>query len=223
MPVKVKICGLTNLDDARVALDAGADLLGFILYPKSPRYCSPEQIASILRELDLASRPTRPLTVGVFVNTAAADVRTILNQTGLDLAQLHGDEPRSTLHELAGRSFKALRTRPDAPILEQATSYRVESSGNVPQLLLDAYTPDAFGGTGARADWTAAATVARAVPRLLLAGGLTPDNVADAIAAVAPWGVDVASGVEASPGHKDPVKVRDFIAHARRARPTSPH
>ena len=223
MPVKVKICGLTNLDDVRVTIDAGADLLGFILYPKSPRYCPPEQIASILRALELDARPARPLTVGVFVNATAAAVQSILDQTGLDLGQLHGDEPPAALHALAGCSFKALRTRPDAPILEQVNTYHVESPVNTPQLLLDAYTPDAYGGTGARADWATAAQVARIVPRLLLAGGLTPDTVAEAIAAVAPWGVDVSSGVEAAPGCKDPAKVRDFIAHARQALPTSPH
>jgi phosphoribosylanthranilate isomerase len=213
MLVKVKICGLTNLADAQVAVDAGADLLGFILYPKSPRYVTPAQVAEILGALPL---PAHVQTVGVFVNLPLAQVISILDETGLQLAQLHGDEPEDHLAMLKGRGYKALRPV-DANAAQQARSFVPYPQVRAPQLMLDAYHPDAFGGTGIQADWSLAATVAQFTPRLLLAGGLTPANVQSAIAAVAPWGVDVASGVEAAPGRKDHEAVRAFIANAHRA------
>jgi phosphoribosylanthranilate isomerase len=214
MPLRVKICGLTNLTDAQVAVAAGADLLGFILYPKSPRYCPPATVAAILAELYPA---TRPHTVGVFVNATAQEIDHILAATGLDLAQLHGDESPAVTAALAGRAYRALRTKPGDPILDLARPHLAWPHPNAPQLLLDAYTPDAYGGTGRRADWSIASTVTQTVPRLLLAGGLTPDNVQAAVAAVKPWGVDVSSGVEAAPGRKDHAKLRAFLHNARAA------
>ncbi len=219
MPLHVKICGLTNLRDAQVAVEAGADLLGFILYAKSPRYCPPATIAAILAALDPA---TRPRAAGVFVNATAAEITDILATTGLDFAQLHGDEPPSVTAALAGRAFRALRTKPGDPILDLAQPHLAWPAPHAPQLLLDAYTPGAYGGTGHRADWAVAAAIARAVPRLLLAGGLTPDNVHAAVAAVRPWGVDVSSGVEAAPGRKDHSKIVDFIRQARAAADAAP-
>lgn len=213
----IKICGITNVDDARGALAAGADLLGFILYPKSPRYIEPGAVAVVLTALrDDRAKRQRPLrTVGVFVNEPLARVQAILGETGLDLAQLHGDEPAGMVTALAGRAFKAIRP-PDA---EQARAEAAQMAPLGPDAgpawLMDAYDPAAYGGTGRRADWHVAGELARRYPGLLLAGGLTPENVAAAVAAVQPWGVDVSSGVEASPGRKDPAKVRAFVAAVR--------
>lgn len=208
----VKICGLTNLEDALAAAEAGADLLGFILYPKSPRYVTPEMVAAIVAGVRAAT-PTPPRSVGVFVNESTAQVLTTLAQTGLDLAQLHGDEAADDLLALHGRGFKAVRPTGLEDALALAQEYA--SSGAGPDLLIDAYDAHAYGGTGQRADWAAAAIVAQRVPHLLLAGGLTPEHVAAAVQAVRPWGVDVASGVEQAPGRKDHAKVRAFITAAK--------
>ena len=215
-PVQVKICGITNVDDALVAVDAGADLLGFILYPKSPRYVTPPQIGAIIAAVR-AQAPddaAGPRCAGVFVNATAAEIRAIIAQTGLDLAQLHGDEPAALLDELAGRAYKALRPADAAQAAREAAVY---ARAGTPGLLVDAYDPAEYGGTGKKADWHAAAALAAQHPGLLLAGGLTPDNVAAAVQTVQPWGVDVASGVEAAPGRKDHAKVRAFVAAAKAA------
>ncbi|HHY54556.1 MAG TPA: phosphoribosylanthranilate isomerase [Chloroflexi bacterium] len=212
----VKICGTTNLEDALVAVEAGADLLGFILYPKSPRYVAPETVAEIVAGVRAATGAP-PRCVGVFVNTPPGEVSGVLAQTGLDLAQLHGDEPAEALAALRGRGFKAVRPTGLEDALALAEKYGASGGGDGPDLLIDAYAPHAYGGTGQRADWAAAAAVAQRVPRLLLAGGLTPDNVAAAVATVMPWGVDVASGVELAPGRKDHAKVRAFVAAAKGA------
>ena len=210
----VKICGTTNLDDAIVATDAGADLLGFILYPRSPRYVAPEAIASIVR--GLREHTVRvPILVGVFVNVAPVEIQETLAMTGLDLAQLHGDEPASAFAALHGRAFKALRPATRDQALTEADLYGTLGVTAGPQLLLDAYDPRAYGGTGQKADWDAAAAVAQRFDRMLLAGGLTPENVAEAVRAVRPWGVDVASGVETAPGRKDHAAVQRFVAAAK--------
>ncbi len=213
MPIKVKICGLTNLADAQVALEAGADFLGFILYAKSPRHIPSSQLAELLAELAL---PPHVQSVGVFVNTPIDEVITILAETGLQLAQLHGDEPVSDLPALSGRGYKAVRPV-DSGAAQRSNIFTTYPNPTVPQLMLDAYHPTAYGGTGHQADWSLASMVVQTTPRLLLAGGLTAANVQDAIAAVAPWGVDVASGVEAAPGRKDHEQVRSFVANAKRA------
>jgi len=210
----VKICGTTNLDDAVVAAEAGADLLGFILYPKSPRYVTPETIAGIVDGLR-QRRARMPLLVGVFVNVAPAEILATLAATGLDLVQLHGDEPAEDFADLYGRAFKALRPATQEQALAEADRYGPLGVQVGPQLLIDAYAPHAYGGTGHKADWHAAAQVAQRFDRLLLAGGLAPENVAAAVGAVQPWGVDVASGVESTPGRKDHGAVRRFIAAAK--------
>ena len=210
----VKICGTTNLEDALAAVEAGADLLGFILYAKSPRYVTPAVVAEIVAGVR-AAVPAPPRFVGVFVNAPPDEMLTVLAQTGLDLAQLHGDEAPSALAALQGRGFKAVRPTGLADALALAAEYAALGADAGPALLIDAFDPHAYGGTGQRADWTAAAAVAQRVPHLLLAGGLTPENVAAAVDAVKPWGVDVASGVEASPGRKDHAKVRAFVAAAK--------
>lgn len=211
---RIKICGITNLDDARVAVEAGADYLGFILFAKSPRYVEPETVRAILAALGAAGHPVQG--IGVFVNHPIDDVARILEATGLTYAQLHGDETVETVATLAGRGFKALR--PTAvEDLTQAAAFAAQAGAEGPQLMVDAYSPTAYGGTGHRADWSLAQQAAAQTARLLLAGGLTPENVGDAVRHVAPWGVDVSSGVEASPGRKDHAKMRAFIAAARAA------
>ncbi len=202
----VKICGLTNLDDALAAAEAGADLLGFIFYDKSPRNVDARTVAAIISTLRNVSPATFHLslrTVGVFVNPSLEQVVRTLDYCGLDLAQLHGEEAPELLAALPGRAFKALRPRDEA-----------EAASHGPDLLVDAYHPTLRGGAGQTGDWSLAANLA-GQHRLLLAGGLTPANVAEAIAQVRPWGVDVASGVEAAPGRKDPSRVRAFIAAAQ--------
>lgn len=217
--VYVKICGLTNPVDALAAAEAGADMVGFIFYPGSPRYVSPAQAREIV--MALYERYPDILTVGVFVNEAPTTVWHILEYCGIRLAQLHGEEPARWLKEpsvLVGRAYKALRPRPQEDVHRLASKYALplllaEQMG-VPSLLLDAYHIAARGGSGQLADWEIAAQLARKY-RLLLAGGLTPDNVIQAIRRVRPWGVDVASGVESAPGRKDPTAMCAFIRSAK--------
>ncbi len=214
---RIKICGLTNLEDAMAAAEAGADLLGFIFYEKSPRYVDARTVAAIVRALHDSSPATFHLslrTVGVFVNPSLEQVVRTLDTCGLDLAQLHGEEAPEMLAALPGRAFKALRPRDEAEAASQAAVYARFGPAAGPDLLVDAYHPSLRGGGGQTGDWQLAAGLA-GQHRLLLAGGLTPDNVAQAIAEVRPWGVDVASGVEATPGRKDHARLRAFVAAAR--------
>jgi phosphoribosylanthranilate isomerase len=210
--MKIKICGITSLEDALSAIDAGADLLGFNFYPKSPRYLTPEACAEI--QSSIPNHRSSILSVGVFVNSPAAEIVSILDQCGLPLAQLSGDERPETLAALGGRAFKALRLR--EPDMTAAAMASLPARLSPPACLVDAYRPGEYGGTGQTADWNLAACLARTSP-ILLAGGLTPENVATAVQQVHPWGVDVASGVETSPGRKDTVKLRQFIRNARQA------
>ncbi len=211
--VQVKICGITRLGDARAALDAGADLLGFNFYPSSPRYVAPERAAEIIAALPPSAR-----SVGVFVNAELAAVQRIVKTCHLDYVQLSGDEPPDFVGALSPRAFKALRPRSTAEAQIGAAAYAplgpVDSAA--PALLVDAYRPGQYGGTGWQSDWALAARLA-ARYRILLAGGLTPENVAEAVQQVRPWGVDVASGVESAPGVKDHDKVWRFIQEAKRA------
>ena len=209
--MKIKICGITNLDDACAAIEAGADLLGFNFYSKSPRYIAPERAGKIAAEI--RSGGPKPLLVGVFVNSPLEEVRSILEIAQIDLAQLHGDEPVIVLEQLHGRGFKALR-----PASEEEAEIDAEwfapHGPNAPVLLVDAYRKDQYGGTGQVADWSIATKLAQQYP-ILLAGGLTPENVAEAIKQVRPWGVDVASGVECAPGKKDVAKMKLFVERVR--------
>ncbi len=204
----IKICGLTTLDDAQAAIAAGADYLGFNFYPASPRYLKPETCAEILNQL--RARRAHVRTVGIFVNETPAQVRAVLDLCGLDLAQLHGAEPPEILQALWGRAYKAFRGA------GQAHAAYAAAGPGAPAFLVDAYAPQAFGGTGQVADWPAAQALAAHYP-LFLAGGLTPENVAEAVRQVKPWGVDVASGVEDAPGKKDAKKIKDFVAAAKGA------
>lgn len=227
--VKVKICGITRLDDAIVALEAGADYLGFIFYPPSPRAVTPQDVAAITGGLrqhsatrELFGRATPPLLVGVFVNEAPARIAEILDHCGLNLAQLSGDEDAAQLTDpaspLLGRAYKALRPRTIAEA--HALSIDYANLPNLPisspRLLLD--TPGVlYGGTGQTGDWAIAAELAAVTPGLMLAGGLTPTNVAEAARRARPFAVDVAGGVEVGPGSKDHDLVRAFVANAKSA------
>jgi phosphoribosylanthranilate isomerase len=205
-PLKVKICGITNAEDAAAAVDAGADALGFVLYRQSPRYVDPAAVRAIV-----AALPPFILTVGVFVNEEAGVVRKVMDECGLGLAQLHGDETASYCEALGRPAVKALRLKDRGTFLALAEFH---GRANVRGFLLDVFCDQAYGGTGRTVDWTLAAEAACSAP-ILLAGGLTPANVAEAIRAVKPYGVDVSSGVEARPGKKDLDKVKAFIRAAR--------
>lgn len=204
--VKIKMCGITNVDDARVAVEAGADALGFVMYRKSPRFVEPAVVKAIV-----AGLPPFMLPVGVFVNEEPDRVRTLMDDCGLALAQLHGDETAPYCQDLGRPVLKALRLKDRGTFLALA-----EFSGraNVRGFLIDAFSDQAYGGTGQTVDWGLAQEVAQSMP-VVLAGGLTPVNVAEAIARVRPYGVDVSSGVELSPGKKDHRKVKAFIHAAR--------
>ncbi len=197
---KIKICGIKTLKDALAAIEAGADYLGFNFYPKSVRFIEKSACAEITSVLK-REHPQIKL-VGVFVNSSVEEIKDILQTCHLDLAQLHGDEPPEIFTQLAPHAFRAFRGIPES----NAGYERSEA----PVMLIDAAVKGAYGGSGVTADWTAAAKLAKQYP-LLLAGGLTPENVADAVRQVQPWGVDVASGVEAAPGEKDAEKMKAFV------------
>lgn len=208
--MKVKICGIITLDDALAALDAGADMLGFNFYPPSPRYIEPLACAEMIATLRTRGAPAT--LVGVFVNLPPTEIAAILDECGLDLAQLSGDEPPADLAWLGARAFKAIRPRDAHEAARLAAVYTQRTAP--PVLLADASAgAGQFGGTGQTGDWRAARALAARGP-ILLAGGLRPENVVAAVAAVQPWGVDVASGVETSPGHKDGAKMKAFVRAA---------
>jgi len=201
---KIKICGIKTLPDALAAIDAGADYLGFNFYPKSERFIEIDtcaEITSIIKR----KHPEIHL-VGVFVNLPVDDIKLILETCSLDFAQLHGDETLEMLNALDGKGFKAFRGVP-----QHVNGFACEQA---PALLVDAVVKCAYGGTGVTADWSAAAELAKRY-LLLLAGGLTPENVAEAVRQVRPWGVDVASGVESAPGVKDAGKMKAFVQAVR--------
>lgn len=200
---KVKICGITSLDDALVAVEAGADALGFVFFEKSPRYLGPEAAARIIEKI-----PPFVQAVGLFVNAELDFVNRTADGCGLDIVQLHGDESPAYCRLVRRRVMKAFRVRGPESLVSLA-DYRVAA------YLLDAYSPNAYGGTGESFDWDCAEGAKEYGP-IVLAGGLNPDNIARAVAKVAPYAVDVSSGVESSPGRKDPEKVRRFIREAKK-------
>lgn len=204
----IKVCGVTNVEDALAALEAGADMLGFNFYARSPRYIQPAEARRIVEQL-----PANVFCVGVFVNEPAPeDVERIAREAGLGAVQLHGDETPEYCQSLHGlTTIKALRVGADFEI-ESAAAYDADA------VLLDAYVAGARGGTGHTFDWSLAALTRQRVPRLFLAGGLNPDNVAAAAAAVRPYAVDVCSGVEISPGRKSPELMRRFAEQVKGSR-----
>ena len=202
--VQIKICGITNLEDALAAIDAGANLLGFNFYPKSPRYITPDAAAPIIALL-----PRQVLAVGIFVDAEAREVETAVARAGLGLLQFHGDEPADYCGRFSVPVMKALRIASFADLETAAAPY---PNG---WLLADSADPHRYGGTG------------RALPiepiprdlarRVFVAGGLNPDTVTDVVRRLRPLGVDVCSGVERAPGIKDHALLKDFVTHAKTA------
>jgi phosphoribosylanthranilate isomerase len=219
MDIRIKICGITNLDDARVAVKAGADYLGFILYPPSPRSITVQNARLITDALREEFGEAVPYFVGVFVNESVSSIENNLSLGGLNLAQLSGDESPQVLSALNGRGYKAIRPQKLMYAQEDVRDYAPLGSKapQHPAILVDAYHPDLQGGTGELADMDIVQQIHNLNPRMMLAGGLTPDNIGDIVRKIQPFGVDVASGVEASKGIKDHAKVYDFINNARSA------
>ncbi len=205
MAVNVKICGITNAEDGLAAAAAGADALGFVFHEPSPRSITIADAAAIIREL-----PPLIHKVGVFVNAPADFVVRTIGDCGLNLLQFHGEESPDYCMQFGLMSMKAFRIR-DATSLAQLKDYSTDA------WLLDAYSAGKVGGTGAQFNWDLALEAKSWGRPIFLAGGLTPENVADAVQLVQPFGVDVSSGVEASPGRKDHGKVRAFIKAAKGA------
>ena len=203
--VKVKICGITNYDDAVAAMDMGADLLGFNFYPASPRYLTAEDAAAIINRL-----PALIDTAGIFVNSSFEDIRRIMDTCSLDWVQLHGDESPEfckSLNSVDVKTMKALRVKEESDIKE-AENFFTDA------ILLDAFHPERYGGTGLTFDWNIVGHIGK---RVFLAGGLNPDNAAEAVE-LGVYGIDVCSGVEAEPGKKDHAKMKqlfDNIKHLR--------
>jgi phosphoribosylanthranilate isomerase len=210
--VIVKICGITRLEDALAALEAGADILGYNFYPGSARFIDENSCREIQKALH--ARGLEPIAIGVFVNHDPAEIERLLDKCSLTLAQLSGDEPSDTIQQLGKKAVKAIRPRDYHEALDGLD--QIVSRREPPHFLLDTFRSGQFGGTGQQGDWEIARTLAQDYS-FLLAGGLTPENVADAIRHTSPWGVDVASGVENTPGVKDREKMRRFISRAKHA------
>ena len=208
MSVRVKICGLTNLDDARAAIEAGADALGFIFFSGSPRYITPAAAARIIAQL-----PPFVSKVGVFVNEPIAPLLEVANSVGIDTIQLHGTETPNYCENLPGNRLKVIK----AFRIKDQSSLLPLRDFHTSAFLLDSFVPGQLGGTGAKFNWDLAIQASAFGTPIILAGGLIPENIRDAVSKVAPYGVDVSSGVESSPGKKDHSKLRTFIAAARSA------
>ncbi len=219
--IRVKICGLTRYDDALTAAQAGAEMLGLNFYRKSARFIEPDAARELAARLRAALGADCPLLIGLFVNDVVGRISETMEYVGLSYAQLSGDESGEMLRELRGTAFKAIRPRSVAEAETDVDYYLgfAADSERIPSLLVDAHRSGMYGGTGVRAELEIAQAVRERVPRLMLAGGLTPDNVAESVRAVHPWAVDVASGVEVEgqPGIKDAGKVRAFIEAVRAA------
>lgn len=200
--LKVKICGITNQLDSALAVDNGADALGFVFYEKSPRYIRPEDAEHIIKGL-----PPFITTVGVFVNEPPVKVKSIMESAGLDFAQLHGDETPEDCMATGPKVIKAFRIRQSSDI-EAIKKY------NASAYLLDTYREGIPGGTGETFNWDIAIE-AKKLGRIILSGGLNPDNIAEAVRKVAPYAVDVSSGVELKPGKKDPDKIKKFMEQVK--------
>lgn len=199
---RVKVCGTTRLKDALLAVECGADAIGFIFYKKSPRYVSAKTAKEICSKL-----PPFVHRVGVFVNETADNINRIADRCGLDAVQLHGDESPAFCKKIKHRVIKVVRVK-DAASLKEMSRYAVDG------FLLDTWKEDQWGGTGKVFDWELAVRAKKYGP-VIIAGGLNPRNVKAAIKKVQPYGVDVSSGLERSPGKKDPRKVKAFIKAVR--------
>ncbi len=202
-PVRVKICGLTSVEDALHVVTAGADAIGLVFYPPSPRHVDVAQAAAIARAVG-----PFVTVVGLFVDPDAEMVEQVLAQVDLHVLQFHGDEPEVFCAQFNRPYLKALRMKPDVDVAQTLADYPSASA-----VLLDAYSPGIPGGTGETFDWSRVPASSQ-VP-VVLAGGLNPENISDAVAAVSVYGVDVSGGVESSPGKKDTDKVAAFIRRAK--------
>jgi len=202
--VKIKICGITNIDDAMAAVDYGADALGFNFYKKSPRYIEPHKAAEIIAQL-----PPFIVPVAIFVNEREERIREILMTACIQGVQFHGDETPEFCQRFGSHVIKAFQVK-DKESIKHMAHYRVSA------YLLDSYREGVRGGTGETFDWHLA-VVAKTFGRIILAGGLHPDNVAEAVKLVQPYGVDVAGGVEREKGIKDHAKLKKFISEVRGA------
>ncbi len=205
MSTKVKICGITNLPDAQAAIAAGADMLGLVFYDQSPRNLTIPAAAEITRQL-----PPDVLRVGLFVNAEEPFIFSAIQACGLNLLQFHGDEPPEFCTQFGMMTIKAFRIS-DAASLAGLRHYATDA------YLLDAYTPGIRGGSGHRFNWELAVQASEFGKPIFLAGGLTPENVGEAVRQVRPFAVDVSSGVELAPGKKDAAKIQNFIANVRQA------
>jgi phosphoribosylanthranilate isomerase len=205
MQVRVKICGITNPGDAEAAVDSGADALGFVFFQGSPRCISPQNAAAIIKNL-----PSFVTTIGVFVDDKPDNIEKIASLSGIDVIQLHGEEPPEAC-AFSRRIIKAIRVK-SLESLDPLVHYKDVVSA----FLLDTFTPDVFGGTGQIFNWDIAVE-AKQFGKIILAGGLTPDNVADAVKRTRPYAVDVSSGVESAKGKKDHQKMKLFIERAKGA------
>jgi phosphoribosylanthranilate isomerase len=205
MQIKVKICGITNLDDAIAAVDFGADALGFVFFQGSPRFISTDKAAVIIKKL-----PPFLTTIGVFVNERPGRIEKIISTTGIDVVQLHGDEKPENCN-ISRKTIKAIRVK-TLESLDPLIYYK----DIVSAFLLDTFSPDISGGTGQIFNWDIAVE-AKQFGKIILAGGLTPDNITEAIRRVRPYAVDVSSGVESKKGEKDHEKMKLFIEKAKSA------
>ncbi|GAB5490200.1 MAG: phosphoribosylanthranilate isomerase [Phototrophicaceae bacterium] len=218
--MKVKICGITRLEDALLAVDAGADLLGLNFYKPSPRSIDIDSATILCDALREKLGENCPTLVGVFVNMAMGDISIITEKVGLDFAQLSADETNDMLLELRGIGFKSIQPMNMDMALDDLTyfSSSMPDDERSPSILLDAYHPSLYGGTGEQASEDVALAVKERVPRMMLAGGLNPENIAERVKSIRPWGVDVASGVEdGTAGIKSAEKMRAFIKLAKEA------
>lgn len=222
--LKVKICGIKTIEAARTAAEAGADLLGLVFYPPSPRYLSNEAASTLVQEINKLAR--RPKLVGLFVNVPQAEMVAAIERYGLDYLQLSGDEGPEECAELAQLRPVIRALRLPARIVPEEALALATPFGQLDNLtlLLDTHKSGMYGGTGQTGDWTAALAVAQAFPTVL-AGGLTPENVGEAVSQVQPWGVDVSSGVEKTGtlGEKDSGKIIQFIKAARKGEISDPN
>ncbi|MEM9951992.1 MAG: phosphoribosylanthranilate isomerase [Chloroflexota bacterium] len=218
--MKVKICGITRLEDALKASELGADLIGLNFYEPSPRSLSVADATQLADALRAELGNETPTLVGVFVNMAMGDISIITEKVGLDFAQLSGDETIPMLQELRGMGFKSIRPMNLDMALDDLNYFSeiMPQDERAPSILLDAYHPKLYGGTGEQASVEVALAIKEKVPRLMLAGGLKPENIAERVQAIRPWGVDVASGVEDDQaGIKSAEKMRAFIQSAKEA------
>ena len=202
---RIKICGITRAEDADAAVAAGADSLGFVFYPPSPRNVSIEQAAELI-----AGLPAFVTSTALFVDADVEFVQRVIEQTKVDLLQFHGNESQEYCSQFARPYMKAIRMKPDVDVKAEAERY-----GDASAILLDAYRPGVPGGTGESFDWERIPAELR--DSIVLAGGLNPDNIRKAVETVHPFAVDVSGGVEASKGMKDKEKIETFVQEVNRA------